>query len=39
MTKYDCSLCGNTIDKEDKIKIYESIANAMINYVQRLKGE
>lgn len=25
------------IDKEDKIKIYESIANALINFVQRLK--
>lgn len=27
------------IDKEDMIKIYESIANAMTNFVQRLKGE
>ena len=25
------------IDKEDMIKIYESIANAMANFVQRLK--
>lgn len=27
------------IDKEDMIKIYESIANAMTNFVERLKGE